>query len=392
MFSSLKLDTIILTLILAYYSKAQSNHQNDICANITSYPPLTSPSTYPNISKTLTSYTSTDCVDVYQLDLNSSTYKGNYVLIEIKYLDFLSDPTFIPFLVGKFGSTPGLNVIHQPDEFDQQDKPDSAGRKPYQYIEFLTHDTAAGGMYYIALYRYNVDPSTYYNKSLTYTINVHTSSSYICPRDCFSSQNQGTCDPQNLKCDCSTGYFDTDCSVSATLIDTSGAANFNIPPGEWIYFYLPNRHDEDNVHFVFTEYLASVTAVYQYSSPSSNLLPSANFTAIGLEIDMDTIDNIAKFSDNEGFAGQFVIGFYNNDNINNVKLSYEIQNLSSSSWVVPIIIWSLMGGSFLLFCLCIVRTPGISPRHRRNVILIQTRISQQPHQFLSIDEINEYFP
>ena len=97
--------------------------------------------------------------------------------------------------------------------------------------------------------------------------------------------------------------------------------------------------------------------------------------------------------DDEGLTSdQFVIGFYNNDNINNVKLSYEIQNISSSSWVAPIIIWSLMGGFLLLSCLCMGRTPGINPRHTRNVILIQTRISQQPHQFLSLDEINEYFP
>ena len=408
MFGSLKLNVLIIILILLYHSKAQSNYTDDICTNITPYPPLTSPPTYSTISTTLTSYTSTDCVSVYQIDLNNPTYKANYVLIENKYLDFPADPSFRLLLVGKHASPPKISVIHQPDDFDNEDRADFVGRKPYQYIELLPQDTAHGGMYFIAIYRYFVDSSTYYNKSLTYTINVQTSGSYICPQDCFSSQNQGTCNPQNLQCDCKAGYFNPDCSVLASLLESAGGVNLTLVPGEWTYFYLPNDNQGNTFLFFLEEDLASVTALYQYSDPGSNVLPSMNLSA--QEINMNITNNEAWFSDDErdeGIpSGQFVIGFYNNDNINNVSLSYQVivfapfsfpsSSSSSPSFtyspIATIIVSSIIGGFILLFCLCIVRAPGINPRYRRNVILIQTRISQQPHQFLSTDEINEYFP
>ena len=209
--------------------------------------------------------------------------------------NFPSDPTFRPFLVGKLGSTPGVNINYQPGEFDQQDLADSVGRKPYQYIELLPHDTASGGMYYIALYKHNVDPSTYYNNSVTYTIDVQTSTSYICPQDCFSSQNHGTCDSQNLKCDCNTGYFDTDCSVQATLIKVPGKKKLTLPPGEWAYFYLPDRNYKKSFYYGFTEKYSSVYVLYQYSNRSSNILPSANSSALWL--DLNASINELWFSD-----------------------------------------------------------------------------------------------
>lgn len=93
-------------------------------------------------------------------------------------------------------------------------------------------------------------------ESFTYTITAQFSSKmnkisssliiidlYPCPNDCSGN---GECSQIRKQCICNQGFFDTDCSVSASFLDIKESVSQVVEPNSWKYFYLNAKSKQRN--------------------------------------------------------------------------------------------------------------------------------------------------
>jgi len=85
-------------------------------------------------------------------------------------------------------------------------------------------------------------------ESFTYTVTAKLSSKgnkiklsliiiglYPCPKDCSGN---GECSQIRKQCVCKPGFFDADCSVSASFLDIKQSSSQVVEPNSWKYYYL----------------------------------------------------------------------------------------------------------------------------------------------------------